>query len=40
MGKGKGHIIEGHYDSEDEDEAINAYLEQFDEVSDSCASEG
>ena len=38
-GKGKKHIIEVHYDSEDEvyeDAAIDAYLEQSDDASDSC----
>jgi hypothetical protein len=39
-GKGKRHIIEVHYDSEDEemyeDATIDSYLEQFDEASDSC----
>jgi hypothetical protein len=43
-GKGKVHIIEVHYDNEDEemhgDATIDAYLEQSDEASDSCASEG
>jgi hypothetical protein len=43
-GKGKVHIVEVHYDSEDEemheDATIDAYLEQSDEASDSCASEG
>jgi hypothetical protein len=43
-GKGKVHIVEVHYDSEDEemheDATIDAYLEQFDESSDSCAFEG
>jgi hypothetical protein len=40
------HIVEAHYDSEDEDEemheeeAIDVYLEKFDEASYSCASEG
>jgi hypothetical protein len=38
------HIVEVHYDSEDEemheDATIDAYLEQSDEASDSCASEG
>ena len=42
-GKGKVHIVEVHYDSEDEemheDATIDAYLEQFDEASDSCAFE-
>jgi hypothetical protein len=40
-GKGKRHIIEVHYDSEDEemhgDATIDSYLEQFEETSDSCA---
>jgi hypothetical protein len=39
--KGKKHIIEVHYDSEDEemhgDATIDSYLEQFEEASDSCA---
>jgi hypothetical protein len=38
-GKGKKHIIEVHYDSDDEvceDGAIDAYLEQCDDASDSC----
>jgi hypothetical protein len=38
-GKGKKHIIEVHHDSDDEvceDGAIDAYLEQFDDDSDSC----
>jgi hypothetical protein len=39
-GKGKRHIIEVHYDSEDEemhgDATIDSYLEQFEEASDSC----
>jgi hypothetical protein len=39
-GKGKTHIIEVHYDSEDEevyeDVAIDAYLEHSDDASDSC----
>jgi len=39
-GKGKRHIIEVHYDSEDEemhgDTTIDAYLEQFDDASVSC----
>jgi hypothetical protein len=38
-GKGKKHIIEVHYDSEDEaceDGSIGAYLEQSDDDSDSC----
>jgi hypothetical protein len=43
-GKGKVHIVEVHYDSEDEemyeDATVDAYLEQFDDASDSCASEG
>ena len=42
--KGKVHIVEVHYDSEDEEVQENAttdaYLEQSDEASDSCASEG
>jgi hypothetical protein len=42
--KGKVHIVEVHYDSEDEEVHENAttdaYLEQSDEASDSCASEG
>ena len=41
MGKGKKHIIEVHYDSEDEemhrDATIDSYLEHFEEASDSCA---
>jgi hypothetical protein len=40
-GKGKRHIIDVHYDSEDEemhgDVTIDSYLEQFEEASDSCA---
>jgi hypothetical protein len=40
-GKGKRHIIEVHYDNEDEemrdDATIDSYLEQFEEASDSCA---
>jgi hypothetical protein len=43
-GKGKVHIVEVHYDSEDkevyEDAQIYAYLEQSDDTSDSCASKG
>jgi hypothetical protein len=38
-GIGKKHIIEVHYDSDDEvceDEKIDAYLEQVDDASDSC----
>jgi hypothetical protein len=39
-GKGKRHIIEVHYDSEDEevyeDATVDAYLEQSDDASDSC----
>jgi hypothetical protein len=38
-GKGKKHIIEVHYDSDDEvceDAEIDAYLEQSDDASDSC----
>jgi hypothetical protein len=38
-GKGKKHIIEVHYDSEDEaceDGSIDAYLEKSDDDSDSC----
>jgi hypothetical protein len=38
-GRGKKHIIEVLYDSDDEvceDGAIDAYLEQFDDASDSC----
>jgi hypothetical protein len=38
-GKGKKHIIEVHYDSDDEaceDGSIDAYLEQSDDESDSC----
>jgi hypothetical protein len=39
-GRGKKHIIEVHYDNEDEemhgDETIDSYLEQFDDASDSC----
>ena len=37
-GKGKKHIIEVHYDSDDEvceDGVIDAYLEQFDDATDS-----
>ena len=38
------HIVEVHYDSEDEEVHENAttdaYLEQSDEASNSCASEG
>jgi hypothetical protein len=38
-GKGKRHIIEMHYDSEDEevhgDATIDSYLEQFEETNDS-----
>jgi hypothetical protein len=37
--KGKKHIIEVHYDSDDEvceDGAMDAYLEQCDDASDSC----
>ena len=39
-GKGKKHIIEVLYDSDDEvceDASIDAYLEQSDDVSDSCS---
>jgi len=40
-GKGKRHIIEVHYDNEDEemhgDATIDSYLEQFEEAIDSCA---
>ena len=43
-GKGKVHIVEVHYDNEDEEMHVNAtidaYLEQSDKASDSCASEG
>jgi hypothetical protein len=43
-GKGKVHIVEVHYDNEDEEMNVNAtidaYLEQSDKASDSCASEG
>jgi hypothetical protein len=43
-GKGKVHIVEVHYDSEDEelreDATIDTYLEQSNEASDSCAFEG
>jgi hypothetical protein len=43
-GKGKVHIVEVHYDSEDEEmhvnETIDTYLEQSDKASDSCAPEG
>jgi hypothetical protein len=38
-GRGKKHIIEVHYDSDDEvceDASIDAYLEQSDDASDSC----
>jgi hypothetical protein len=38
-GRGKKHIIEVHYDSDDEvceDATIDAYLEQSDYASDSC----
>jgi hypothetical protein len=38
-GKGKKHIIEVRYDSDDEaceDGSIDAYLEQSDDDSDSC----
>jgi hypothetical protein len=39
-GEGKIHIIEMHYDDEDEevhgDATIDSYLEQFEETSDSC----
>jgi hypothetical protein len=41
-GKGKKHIIEVHYDSEDEaceDGSIDAYLEQSDDDSDSCTKD-
>ena len=42
--KGKVHIVEVHYDSEDEEvhenATIDAYLEQSDEASDYYASEG
>jgi hypothetical protein len=38
------HIVEVHYDSEDEemheDATIDAYLEQFDEASDPYAFDG
>jgi hypothetical protein len=43
-GKGKVHIVEEHYDSEDEEMHVNAtidaYLEQFDKASGPCTSEG
>jgi hypothetical protein len=43
-GKGKVHIVEVHYNNVDEemheDETIYAYLEQSNEASDSCASQG
>jgi hypothetical protein len=43
-GKGKVHIVEVHYDNEDEEMHVNAtidaYLEQSDKGSESCASEG
>jgi hypothetical protein len=43
-GKGKVHIVEVHYNSEDEemheDATIDAYLKQSDEASDSYASDG
>jgi hypothetical protein len=40
-GKGKKHIIEVHYDSDDEvcedtEQELDAYLEQSDDASDSC----
>jgi hypothetical protein len=38
-GRGKKHIIEVHYDSDDEvceDAEIDAYLEQSDDARDSC----
>jgi hypothetical protein len=39
-GKGKRHIMEVHYDSEDEevyeDAVVDTYLESFDDASDSC----
>ena len=38
-GRGKKHIIEVHYDSDDEvceDAKIDAYLEHSDDASDSC----
>jgi hypothetical protein len=43
-GKGKVHIVEVHYDREDEEMHVNAtidaYLENSDKASESCASEG
>jgi hypothetical protein len=43
-GKGKVHIVEVHYDSEDEEMHVNAtidaYLEQSDKASGSCTSKG
>jgi hypothetical protein len=43
-GKGKVHIVEVHYDNEDEEMHVNAtiyaYLEKSDKGSESCASEG
>jgi hypothetical protein len=43
-GKGKVHIVEVHYDSEDEEmhenATIDAYLVQSNEASDSYTSEG
>jgi hypothetical protein len=39
-GRGKKHIIEVHYENDDEvceDASIDAYLEQSDDVSDSCS---
>jgi hypothetical protein len=43
-GKGKVHIVEVHYDSEDEEMHVNAtidaYLEKSNKPSDSCAYEG
>jgi hypothetical protein len=41
-GKDPKHTIEAHYDSEDEsceDGSIDAYLEQFDDDSDSCTEQ-
>jgi hypothetical protein len=44
QGKGKVHIVEVHYDSEDEEMHVNAtidaYLEKSDKDSDSCTFEG
>jgi hypothetical protein len=43
-GKGKVHIVEVHYESEDEEMHVNAtidaYLEQSDKASGSYASKG